>query len=493
MAKLSYPKKARWVKSSAVALVVVLFAGGFAYFLFSSTQDAAAIARSVIGGSGLSAESALLASHSEFDSPAVQVSVAGQDALRETSIDGSDADLASSSEEAADAPDADIARLIANAAYPGLPYSGENVTMGVVERGDTVGAILEAWISPTEMHDLESQCKATFALNKVRLGQPYAIISKGDNLLRFEYEIDKDSKLIISKTEDGSFNVKTEDIVYDVVLHRVDGTIRNNLFSAMSDANEDQSLAASIAEVFAWEINFIRDIRVGDSFTMLVEKRYRDGEFKGYGKMLAATFVNQGKPFEAYLYTDGQGVFQYYTADGSSLKRAFLKAPLSYTRISSGYTSRRLHPITMTWKAHPAIDYAAPTGTPVKCVGRGTVSFVGRSAGAGKYIKVQHANGYETMYLHLSAFARGLKKGQRVGQGQVIGFVGQTGYATGPHLDFRMKKNGNYLNPLKELSPRDTPVVKAELPMFKQQVAEYKDYLDNKKNLAEYGKTASIN
>jgi murein DD-endopeptidase MepM/ murein hydrolase activator NlpD len=210
----------------------------------------------------------------------------------------------------------------------------------------------------------------------------------------------------------------------------------------VSDVGEKPALAMVMADIFAREINFIRDLHPGDSFTLIMEKHFRDGEFKGYGRISGAHFINQGTTYEAYLFNDADGFPYYYTQKGESVKRAFLKAPLSFTRISSTFSPRRLHPILKVWRAHPGVDYAAPTGTPVKAIGNGTVTFKGWSKGVGNYIALKHNNGYESMYLHLSAFARGLNKGKKVQQGEVIGFVGSTGYFTGSHLDFRMKKDG---------------------------------------------------
>lgn len=356
---------------------------------------------------------------------------------------------------------------------------------GTVGQGDTVGGILQAWLTPQEIFDLDSACKDVFPLHRVKQGQAYSVDMTGGEFVSFAYEIDNDSRLLVTRA-DGKFSAQKLEIEYDIRLHRVDGEIKSSLFQAMSESGEKAALAVQLANVFAWEINFIRDIRVGDRFSLLVEKRYRDGEFKDYGKLLAASFINQSDKYEAFLFRDDDGNSQYFGRDGQSMRRAFLKAPLAYTRISSGYSQRRLHPITMNWKAHPAIDYAAPTGTPVKSVGKGKITFMGSSKAAGNYMTVEHLNGYQTMYLHLNGFAKGLKKGSKVAQGQVIAFVGKTGYATGPHLDFRMKKNGSYVNPLTISSPRETPVSKAEMPAYRGQVDLFLAFLEDRRSLAEY-------
>ena len=223
----------------------------------------------------------------------------------------------------------------------------------------------------------------------------------------------------------------------------------------------------NLAEIFGWDIDFILDIRQGDSFQVLVEKRFRDGEPAGYGRILAAEFTNQGETFNAVLFQDGERAPDYYSLDGRSLRKAFLKAPLSFSRISSGFSMRRYHPIAKTWRAHPAIDYAAPTGTPIKTVGDGVVSQKGYTRGNGNYVKIRHNNGYETLYLHMKGFAKGLRNGGRVKQGQVIGYVGATGLATGPHLCFRMRKHGAPVNPQKVKAPSVAPVSAENLDTFR--------------------------
>ena len=362
-------------------------------------------------------------------------------------------------------------------AGPETPGEEEPVViLETVQKGDTAGKILQPYLNMAQIQAMSDACDECFSLRRLRVGNPYEITLDHGEFVKFVYEIDADKKLIVDYN-DGKFTVGLEDIVYDVTVKHVEGSIRAHLFQAVSDADETPMLAISLAEIFAWEINFIRDIHPGDSFNLLVEKRFRDGEFKGYGRILAATFVNQGTSFEAFSFRDAEGFPHYYNSKGESVKRAFLKAPLSFTRISSTFSPKRLHPILKVWRAHPGVDYAAPTGTPVKAVGNGTVTFKGWGKGAGNYIALRHNNGYETMYLHLSAFAKGLEKGKKVEQGEVIGFVGSTGYSTGPHLDFRMKKDGTYINPLTMASPRTEPVSKKDTAEFQALVKTMRERL----------------
>ena len=366
-----------------------------------------------------------------------------------------------------------------------LPEDDPGVHRGVISSGETAGELLQEWLPSGEVRSLVNACQNVYSLTRLRAGQPYIVYKDEGEFSRFEYEIDDNNRLVVCR-EDANWVATVEPIEYDVLLEKVEGTIDSSLFDTMSNIGETPVLAVRIADIFAWEINFIRDIKQGDSFRALVEKRYRDGEFKGYGKMLIAEFVNQGSKFEAFVYTDSFGNVTYFNSAGDSLKRAFLKAPLSFTRVSSGFNLKRLHPIMNTVRPHPAVDYAAPSGTPVKAIGGGVVDFKGWGKGAGNYISLKHSGGYESMYLHLSGFAKGLQKGGKVRQGEVIGYVGSTGYSTGPHLDFRMKRNGQFINPEKTLSPRDESVPAKKLEQFKKDRDLYRLYLDGKKDLTEY-------
>lgn len=364
----------------------------------------------------------------------------------------------------------------------------DNVRSGVIGSGDTASTLLQEWLPLSDVNAMDEASKSLFPLRRLREGQPYSVYVNEEGLERFEYEIDDSDKLILTRDADSPshFSARIEKIPYEVLLERIEGVIDSSLFQSVADLGESPILAVRLADIFAWEVNFIKDIRQGDQFTLVVEKNFREGEFKRYGKVLAANFVNQGKKHEAFLFRSDDGSPYYFTESGESLKRAFLQAPLSFTRISSGFTPKRFHPILKEWRSHPAIDYAAPSGTPVKAVGNAVVNYAGWGTGAGNYISLKHSNGYETMYLHLSGFARGLKKGNKVSQGEVIGFVGSTGYSTGPHLDFRMKKDGSFVNPMSALNPRADSMDKKSLPEFKKRAAYYKEFLNGNKSLTGY-------
>jgi len=367
----------------------------------------------------------------------------------------------------------------------GLPLANEpapspqlKIITESINPGDTITSILGNYFSPQEIYQINKQSEKVFPLTKICAGQPYKICLLDGAFERFEYDIDADEQLIIEPGEDQQFSINRLPIPYTVEIARIEGTISSSLFEAVAEIGEKQELALALADIFAWDIDFILDIREGDSFQALVEKRFREGEEAGYGDILAAEFINRGEKFHAFRYQDGDKRASYYDQNGDSVRKAFLKAPLSFSRISSGFSMHRFHPITKTWKAHPAIDYVAPTGTPIKAVGDASITRIGYTRGNGNFIELRHSNGYTSLYLHMSKFARGMKKGKRVAQGQTIGYVGSTGLATGPHLCFRMRKNGAPINPTKIKSPAAAPISQANMGTFKAAIEPWVAWLD---------------
>ena len=386
--------------------------------------------------------------------------------------------------EAADSADAADAADSADAADTGAA-PGEAVVRGTFEKGDTVSKVLES-AGGQGVQQYVSAARQVFSMRSFREGQPYLVVTDKESgqVKRFEYEIDSRRRLVVEGRENPAARV--EPIEYVVLLSSVEGSINDNLFQAVADLGESPQMALKLADLFGSEINFIRDLQSGDSFSVLVEKRYRDSEYKGYGRILAAHFTNKGKTFEAYLFRDGNQRAEYYNRKGENLRKTLLQAPLAFTRISSRFTNSRLHPILNYTRAHHGVDYAAPTGTPVKAVGEGVVTQRGWAGGYGNQIIVKHSASLESMYAHLSGYARGLATGQRVRQGQVIGFVGSTGLATGPHLDFRLRQSGKFIDPTKAINPRGEPVPKRAMAEFEKTVALELAYLKGEKNLSEY-------
>lgn len=289
---------------------------------------------------------------------------------------------------------------------------------------------------------------------------------------RLEYQTDTEHILVIDFPESPdageSLAVRTEEIASTVATTPICAELRGSLFESISSAGENPELAIRIAEIFAWDLDFYTDPQNGDDFCVLVEKKsYENGQPATYGRILAATYNNVGKLHDAYLFEDKDGKAAYFSGDGKSTQAAFLRSPLKFAaRISSRFTHSRYHPVLKIRRPHLGVDYAAPTGTPVQSVAAGTVTFSGRSGGAGNLVKVRHSNNYETYYMHLSR--RSVKVGQKIDQGQLIGLVGSTGLATGPHLDFRIRKNGRYLNFESLNLPRESTVEAARMGLFKQ-------------------------
>jgi murein DD-endopeptidase MepM/ murein hydrolase activator NlpD len=246
------------------------------------------------------------------------------------------------------------------------------------------------------------------------------------------------------------------------------GEITTSLFGATDAAGLHENIAIQLADIFSSDIDFHRDLRKGDRFSVVSQANYSDGEFAGVGRVLAAEFVNQGRVYRAVYFQDDQGRGGFYTPEGRNVRKAFLRSPLEFSRITSGFSSSRFHPVLKTWRAHRGIDYGAPAGTRIRATADGVVTEVGWRGGYGKVIKIRHPNGYATVYGHLSGFAEGLQRGRRVVQGQIIGFVGSTGLATGPHLHYEFLVNGSQANPMRLALPPGPPITERLRPVFEE-------------------------
>lgn len=314
-------------------------------------------------------------------------------------------------------------------------------------------------------------------------GHFYSIVCDGTGCIkRLEYEIDPRKRLVVEGDEPVA---RLENVSYRIALTGVVCIVRDDIFQAVADMGESPRLAAMLAEVFGTEINFLKDVHPGDSFAIAVEKRYQNGNYYGYGRIVAASFTSSGHTFETFLFpTNGKDA--YYNAKGENTHRSFLQAPLAVTRITSRFSMSRKHPILGYSRPHQGVDYAAPTGTPIKAVSDGVVTARGWGGQSGNRVIIAHADGLESLYSHLSGFARGLRNGSQVSQGQVIGFVGMTGLATGPHLDFRLRKNGQFIDPSKALNPRSAPVGVSDKKKFRDVMAVEKEFLTGHKPLTEY-------
>lgn len=310
-------------------------------------------------------------------------------------------------------------------------------------------------------------------LKSVKPGDSYKVVVDDAGEIEELCYRKETTRMYTTRRDSTGYVVEEKEIPVVGALRRVHGTVKTSLWEAFLDLNEDPQIALKLADVLGWEIDFVTDTRAGDTFTIIVEEWFCDGMHIGIGEVHAARYVNRGKEHLAFRHKYGDSKTGYYDAAGESVKRVFLKSPLSYRRISSYFTSRRYHPILKVYRPHYGVDYAAPTGTPVVSIGDGTVVKAGWNGGFGKYVEIRHNSIYTTCYGHLSRYGKGVKRGRRVSQGQVIGYVGSTGLSTGPHLDFRVKKHGSYVNPLRLDFPRTDPVPEEEFAAF----AETRDVL----------------
>jgi len=321
-------------------------------------------------------------------------------------------------------------------------------------------------VDPPTAAGIAGSAQSVYNLRHFRAGNSLAVgRSVVGELRAVRYQIDADRMLWITPQDHG-FHAEIQSIPSQTGISSVIGKINDSLFNGVTDAGESPELAMRLAEIFGWDLDFYTDPRPGDTFRVVVEKKkYLDGRTAAYGRILAAEYNNDGRVFQAVLFHDPWGKAAYYTADGKSLQKAFLRSPLKFAApITSHFSRARFHPILKVYRPHLGIDYGAPVGTPVQAIGSGRVVFAGRKGGAGNLIHLQHANGYETMYMHLARLL--VRTGQRVEQGQRIGLVGMTGLATGPHLDFRVRQNGAYRNFETLPLPRATPVPKKEWSEF---------------------------
>ncbi|HUL83667.1 MAG TPA: M23 family metallopeptidase [Gammaproteobacteria bacterium] len=313
-------------------------------------------------------------------------------------------------------------------------------------------------------------------LKLLKPGDRLEIGRSGDDVLSLRRELDDVRVLSIARSSSG-FEANVLERQIDVRPTGAHGVVRSSLFEAGVDAGISDKLTMDLAGIFEWDIDFIQDVRQGDEFTVLYEEVWRDGVKLRNGQIIAAEFVNQGKPYRAARYRDASGRSNYYTPDGHSLRKAFIRAPLNFTRISSNFDASRRHPILNTIRAHQGVDYAAPIGTPIRAAGDGKVIFRGVQGGYGNVVILQHGGNITTLYGHMSKFGDA-KIGARVAQGEVIGYVGQSGLATGPHLHYEYRVNGVHRNPRTVSLPPADPIPAENQEDFRAATATYWQQLD---------------
>lgn len=367
-----------------------------------------------------------------------------------------------------------ISAGIAEIAFPSPSLTLEK-SKRTIRWGMTLTDILAPYdFSPVEIYNLREAVRPVYDLSKIKAGQEIRVYTtqQGD-VVSLEYDMDETNYLHIQKKEE-TFATEIKKIPYENKVSMIWGTIQDYLISAVNKENEGVQLALDLADLFAWDIDFYADVRKGDSFKILFEKKYLDGKFVGYGNILAAEFTNQGKAFQAFRYTYSDSKeSDHFDFEGNSLRKTFVKSPIRYDKITSRFSRNRLHPIWKVYRPHYGVDYAARVGTPVQATADGTVIFAGRKGASGRMVGIRHQNRYETQYLHLRAIVKGIEKGVKVREGQEIGYVGSSGESTGPHLDYRIKKDGKYINPL-AFNPEPVSPLRAEfLEDFKKAAQNY--------------------
>jgi len=346
-----------------------------------------------------------------------------------------------------------------------LPETGSYTREERFQRGDTLARLLERLgVSEPDARKL----LRLPALRMLRPGQTIASETGADGaLLRLSYLSARDTLTVVERAGDAFRTLQAAAPMRTETVMR-SGVIRVSLFAAADAAGIPDSVAVQIADIFAGDVDFHRDLRPGDRFAVIFEQHYFAGRPVRAGRVLAAEFVSQGRVYRAVNYTTAQGGSGYYAPDGGNLRKAFLRSPLEYSRISSGFGMRR-HPFLQGWRAHTGVDYAAPIGTRVRAAGEGVVEFAGLKAGYGNVVILRHRGQYSTVYAHLSRFAPGVRRGLPVTQGDFIGQVGQTGWATGPHLHYEFRVGGHSRNPYSIAMPAGLPVPSAELAAFRGQ------------------------
>ena len=347
-------------------------------------------------------------------------------------------------------------------------------------------ALLAEGLSVETVHEIINAAKPVYNLAMVQAGRLYRIYFTEDGrLYDFRYHVDENRYLTVAHdAENGGYVPAMENYPFETRVEHIATSIDSSLFAAIAGLGERQNVAVELSNIFASDIDFNTDVQKGDTFHALIERKYLDGEFSNNGAILAASFSSGGKNFTGFRFDDENGKPAYYAPDGSALRRAFLKAPLQVIRITSGFSTARMHPIHKVVRPHLGVDYAAPTGTPIQAIGAGTVLSAGwTNGGGGNTIAIRHAGGYETRYLHLSRIQ--VKRGERVKQGDIVGRVGATGDATGPHLDFRVYKDGKAVDPTKVVFPPGEPIAKGKMAEFTELRDRFIDQLDDSIYLTE--------
>jgi murein DD-endopeptidase MepM/ murein hydrolase activator NlpD len=352
----------------------------------------------------------------------------------------------------------------------------------IIPSGASLALILEReGFARQEIHRIKESVKPVYDLGRIRAGREMRLYSlPGAGWKRLEYDIDEASYLTVDNDAVG-VRAAVAKYPYEVRTAFVRGTVEDSLIAAVNSTGERDALALELVErCFGWDIDFYSDVRRGDSFRIVFEKVFINGRFSGYRSILAAEYVNAGTVHRAFRFTyPDTGVVDYFDESGNSKRKEFLRSPFKFTpRITSRFSSSRLHPIYRVFRPHYGVDYAAPVGTQVQATADGRVEFAGWRSGSGRMVRLQHKNQYETMYLHLSGFGPKVKKGSWLSAGEVVGYVGSSGDSTGPHLDYRVYYHGRPVNPLSQKFKPADPLRREFLEPFKAEVRRLSFALD---------------
>jgi murein DD-endopeptidase MepM/ murein hydrolase activator NlpD len=348
----------------------------------------------------------------------------------------------------------------------------------VVNRNDTMDRLFRRFeLNLADLATLRGLPEMRSQLDMLKPGELLKLMHRGGELVGLERKLSDSETLKVTRDANG-FSSDVLENPLEFHTRTASAVIQNSLFQAAADADLDDRVAFELADIFQYDIDFVLDIQSGDRFTVVYEDVLQDGERLRTGNILAAKFVNEGREYRAVRYVDAQGHAEYYTPDGKSLRKAFIRAPVQFSRVSSRFNPSRRHPVLNTIRAHKGVDYAAPVGTPVRAAGDGRVKFIGRQGGYGNVVELEHGSGVVTVYGHLSRFASGLRRGERVGLGEVIAYVGMTGLATGPHLHYEYRIRGVHKNPQTVPLPDAEPIPAAEKDRFLASTAELVNTLD---------------
>lgn len=343
----------------------------------------------------------------------------------------------------------------------------------VISRQSTLYTVLrELEVSSQVIQQIVAGAKPVVDLSRLRAGTRFqTFYSETSELNKIKFRFSAIESVEIVKTGD---TWQAQKIVEQVDLKVVNfsGVVASSLWESAERAQMDPNLISDLAEIFAWQVDFAREVQVNDRWRLSVEQKIVKGEAIGWGSIIAAEYENSGRLYSAVLFRQNGEELGYFSPDGSNLRRMFLKSPIRYGRISSRFQKKRFHPVLKFHRPHLGVDYAAPTGTPIRTVGNGVVTLAGWSGGGGRTIKIRHNSVYETAYKHLSGFAKGIRSGSKVQQGQLIGYVGSTGLSTGPHLHFEFFKNGSYVDPLGQKFPSADPIPAHLLSQFKTELID---------------------